>query len=292
MVRTLSLMDRNRRTLEKLFVSHIADLARTNRKVDVFRDFLAMSAIALQNVALRSPDLEADYSKLIAKYGEKEQVEKEFSFLLALTVEALECDTSDFLGHVYMSQEMGIAEAGQFFTPSCLAKCIAQMNLDDAKGAVEQRGYLTVNDPACGGGVMLIAAVEEFQRQGLNHSQQICLYGEDIDITCVHMTYVQLSLLGVPAKVSHRNSLSMETWSVWTSPVWWLYGFEYREQRRRLAGECIEPTTKKGTAGDDAAAVQQNDRVTAPPAAESFTGRPSGCDVDLRHAKQADLFAM
>lgn len=41
----------------------------------------------------------------------------------------------------------------------------------------------------------------------------------DIDLRCVHMTYLQLALAGVPAIVRHQDSLSREIWSVWKTPA-------------------------------------------------------------------------
>jgi hypothetical protein len=283
----------NRIAIEKQFVAQVTDLARRSRKVDVFRDFLRLSAMSISNAFLRNHDVDKGYADLLEKYGDRATAERDFSYLLALTVEALELEPSDFLGHIYMSQEMGISEAGQFFTPSCIARTLATLTLGDIKAELSGKEYITVNDPACGGGVMLIEAVAECQRQGLNHSRQVCFYAEDIDITCVHMTYVQLALLGVPAIVSHRNTISMETWSRWRTPIWWLNGFEYKERRRQQAGECITPIAKTRSAGDDGAADQQHTTDTASPAPESHPRRAAAqtFDVDLRQAVQADLFA-
>lgn len=282
----------SREQLAKLFAAHVGDLARDCRRVDVFRDFLSLSAISICNAFLRSPKLEEEYTRIMARHGEKEQVEKGYAYLLAITVEALERDCSDFLGHVYMSQEMGVTEAGQFFTPASVARALVQCTMGDLQEQLAARDYVTVNDPACGGGVMLIEAVSEFRRQGLNPSRQICVYGEDIDITCVHMAYVQLALLGVPAIMSHRNTISMETWSQWRTPVWWLNGFEWRE-RRRQAGECSTPITETRAAGDDGAAAPIKTEPSSP-APECRPGREAApsFDVDLSQAKQADLFAM
>ena len=152
------------------------------------------------------------------------------------------------------------------------------------------RSYITVNDPACGGGVQLIGAYKAAIAQGVNPSTQLCFYAEDIDTTCVFMTYVQLSLLGVPALVSHRNTISMETWSQWRTPVWWLHGFEYREQRRRHMGEAIEPTRVEPSTEEDAPVVRVNLRRDR--AVEQVPVVPVMCDVDLKQAKQAELFAM
>ena len=225
-----------RAQLEKLFLSTVQELAYTRSNVEVFRDFVNLSACAFRNSIpfAFSHDTEAEYMKIIGKYSREKCEPDKFALLLAITVEALELAPSDFLGHVYMYQEMGNEHAGQFFTPSSVAKMMARVSLGDMKKAVEesQCGYITINDPACGGAVTLIEAISEAKEQGIDHSRQLCVYAEDIDTVCVHMAYVQLSLLGVPALVSHRDTLRMETWSQWKTPVWVLNGFDFKEQRR------------------------------------------------------------
>lgn len=282
MAKPLQLEDcRTRDQFAKLFVKRVEEVAHRSRRVDVFRDFLAMATYAISNSMVFSQAHEDDYMRIIGKYNKADA--SAFGDLLAITVEALELLRDDFLGHIYMSQEMGIAEAGQFFTPACVADCMAQMTFgQDMKALAEKNGYVTVNDCACGGGVQLIAAYKAATAQGLNPSTQLCVYAEDIDTTCVYMTYVQLSLLGLPALVSHRNTISMETWAQWRTPVWWLHGFEYRERRRRDAGECIEPTP--ATAASEPKVNLRKQRSL-----ELMRLAPVACDVDLR---QPELFAM
>lgn len=41
---------------------------------------------------------------------------------------------------------------------------------------------------------------------------------QDIDIRCVWMAYIQLSLYGIPAMVIHGNTLTMEEWDRWYTP--------------------------------------------------------------------------
>jgi len=50
--------------------------------------------------------------------------------------------------------------------------------------------------------------------------------------TAVHMAYIQLSLLHIPALVVHGNSLSAETWSAWMTPahVLGLWDIQLRRQ--------------------------------------------------------------
>ena len=55
----------------------------------------------------------------------------------------------------------------------------------------------------------------------------------DVDLRCVHMTYLQASLLHIPAIVQHGNSLSSEVWSRWYTPAHILGGWAHRLQQHR-----------------------------------------------------------
>ena len=55
------------------------------------------------------------------------------------------------------------------------------------------------------------------------------MLGEYIDIRCVHMTYLQLSLAGVPAIVKHTNSLTRETWDIWKTPAFIMQYMRFRQ---------------------------------------------------------------
>ncbi|WP_454874894.1 hypothetical protein [Paraburkholderia xenovorans] len=52
------------------------------------------------------------------------------------------------------------------------------------------------------------------------------------------MTYVQLSLLHVPATVVHGNALSMQVWGTWYTPAHILGGWTFK-LRRRLEADLL-----------------------------------------------------
>ena len=106
-------------------------------------------------------------------------------------------------------------------------------------GIIEEKGYVTINDPACGGGVMLVAACAHMKELGYNINRQVCIYAQDIDSKCANMTYIQLALLGVPAVVVTGNTLPMEARRTVVTPMWHVYGFGFKEARRMR--EAVEP---------------------------------------------------
>ena len=60
----------------------------------------------------------------------------------------------------------------------------------------------------------------------------------DIDLRCVHMTYLQAALLHIPAIVVHGNSISREVWSCWYTPAHVLGGWSRRLAARRQSAEA------------------------------------------------------
>ncbi len=66
---------------------------------------------------------------------------------------------------------------------------------------------------------MVIAAAHVLQDKQINYQQAMHATGVDVDIVAVHMAYIQLSLLHIPAVIQHGNSLSMEVWSTWKTPA-------------------------------------------------------------------------
>lgn len=79
----------------------------------------------------------------------------------------------------------------------------------------DKEGPITINEPACGSGAMVIGAVWAMKRQNFDYRNKSFFVAQDIDIRCVWMAYIQLSLYGIPAVVIHGNTLTMEEWSHW-----------------------------------------------------------------------------
>ena len=131
---------------------------------------------------------------------------------------------NDYLGDLFMRLNQGNKQNGQFFTPYHISDFMAKCSLqpDVVKEKTQDDGILTICDPCSGGGGLMLAALSELKRLGINYGRNCFVVCSDIDIRCVHMTYLQLALSGVPAIVKHQNSLSRETWSIWRTPAFML----------------------------------------------------------------------
>ncbi len=118
----------------------------------------------------------------------------------------------DFLGELYSSQELYNNKTGQFFTPFVLSDmCARLITGTPAKFSVFDRQCF--NEPCVGAGALVLAGVNALRRQGANNLHYWWIV-QDIDLRCVQMAYIQLSLLDIPALVVHGDTLRLDVWSV------------------------------------------------------------------------------
>jgi hypothetical protein len=175
---------------------------------NVWSDFVVMTAISISNLVDKSnaESREKSYMALASKYSEDEM--ECFSQMLAETVCGIdECPDQDFLGELYMALELGNHNAGQFFTPYCVCTAMAKITGSDIKERIERDGWISVNDPACGAGALLVAFANECLRQGVNYQTNVLFVAQDIDMIVGCMCYIQLSLLGCPGYVCIDDSI-------------------------------------------------------------------------------------
>lgn len=227
----------------KELASLMRDNARRHRLSAVFSDFCELGALTMSNAVDKAQcdGREARYLQIVAKY-EREEVER-FPKMLAVLVEWLECGFADCLGSLFMSLELGDSLRGQFFTPYEVSSLMARMVMGDVRDQVERQGFLTINEPACGAGGMVIACAQAIHAQKINYQQVMHVTAQDIDATAVHMTYLQLSLLHVPAVVLLGNSLSLEVREHWVTPAHVLGAWDWRlmrASRQAEAAQCFE----------------------------------------------------
>lgn len=218
---------------------------------EVFSDFVELSALAISNaVDCHQFDArEKRYMEIVKRY-EREDLER-FSYMLGALTLTFEDRVqrlvphgdglADVLGQTYMMLELGNDRAGQFFTPYSVSRLMASINIGDGNPYVDRDGFVTISEPTCGAGGMVIACADALYDAGRNYQQTMHATCIDIDPRCVHMAYVQLSLLNIPAIVVHGNALSVEAWAAWFTPAHILggWGAKLRVKRFREAMESL-----------------------------------------------------
>lgn len=97
---------------------------------------------------------------------------------------------------------------------------------------IEERGFVTTQEPAVGSGAMVIALAEAMHDAGINYQQHLHVTAIDVDPKCVHMAYVQFSLLHIPAVIIHGNTLSLTEYEHWYTPAHILGGWNWKLRQR------------------------------------------------------------
>lgn len=224
---------------QKEIVSLLRQVAYTRGIDRVWSDWVEICAIALARADLAQREVrEQRYLQVIAQYerSELDLLVQAFAHLVMsyeLRVEA--ADFGDVLGSTFMMLDMGNAGAGQFFTPYEVSRLMGNMMMGVGQALVAKtdvHGFIRVLEPACGAGGMLIAAAHAMHDAGLNYQQCMHATAIDIDQRCVHMTFIQLALLHVPAVVIHGNGLTGECREQWFTPAHILGGWRARLRRR------------------------------------------------------------
>lgn len=223
--------DRNNITVESLSKK----IQKLQGRLDwhsVICDVFEISAIVISNqIDLRKDVYEAReerYKTLVKKYSEDgmKLLQEIFGDLYILLSKPAfeELPFSDFLGELYMYSGTSNKGSGQFFTPYCVSKLMAQMTY--TKERVEEvlskspNHIIKINEPSCGSGGMILASIEQLRSLGVNYANDVIVIANDIDKRCVHMAYLQLALAGIPAIIYHQNTLTLETWDEWRTPAY------------------------------------------------------------------------
>lgn len=194
---------------KKEIIADIKKIAGRYSEYEVFSDWIRCCALAISNqcMFLWRNDIwkerEDAYVSTMMKYEREErELLREMFFLLAA---ALEESFSDVLGEIYMEAQMGSKSAGQFFTPYHLSELTAELAVWNMEP--DERGIWHLNEPSCGGGGMIIAALNVLRKRGVDVQRRVKIVAQDLDWKGVYMTYLQLSLLGADAVVVQGDTL-------------------------------------------------------------------------------------
>lgn len=178
----------------KELVSEIRSLAQSQGLNTVFTTFLEITANSLaaqtdpENAEKReqryqemastmTPELLSSYARMLA--------------LLFLTVREYRDDPCDILGGIYHELNLNNEWNGQYFTPDDVCRLMAQITLPSDELSAND-GPITINEPTCGSGTMVIGAIWAMQRKEFDYRHNTFFVAQDIDIRCVWMAYIDL----------------------------------------------------------------------------------------------------
>lgn len=226
------------RDIVKLF----SKLTGSRSMWQVFNDVITMIACAIQNGMLKNPrfdEIEEKYTRVSKEYTDDEM--EVIANIFGAIINTLEANPfQDFLGDLYMNLEMGSSATGQFFTPYNISKAIANSALDKEgiKSALAKKGYITMLEPAAGGGANVIAGCEALKEMGVNYQEKCVIVCQELSELTALMCYIALSLIGCNAVVKIGDSLinpytnyrdeEKAKSNIWTTPMFWIYGGNWK----------------------------------------------------------------
>lgn len=259
------------------FVKKFESLSGRYSIRQIWEDWVVMAAISISNVVdqVHAPEREKHYMTLASKYQPQEL--HVFSELFVDFINAMDSNPDqDFLGEMYMAVGMGNEHAGQFFTPYDVCRCMSQIvsNFDLLKAEIEQKGFVSVLDPACGAGALLVAFANDCLRKDINYQTSVLFVAQDIDYLVGCMCYLQLSILGCAGYVKIGDSLArpctahdprglipVDDGNIWYTP------FFFREEwhtRRLAASMALLFSRLPATPATEEPATEESPEIAAP----------------------------
>lgn len=189
------------------FIKSVESMFRARSRWEVWSDLITMLSCTIANAVQFKQSREEMYLNVMKHYPDEADRER----MIAAATEyfrLVDADPfKDHLGESYMRLELGNSNAGQFFTPYSVCQMMAEVTVENLTKHIEEKGFVTVNDCACGGGATLIAAAEAMHKRGVNYQQKAFFVGQDIDFSVGQMCFVQLSMLGCAGYVHIGNTL-------------------------------------------------------------------------------------
>lgn len=199
----------------------------------VFNDCIEMFALSIQNTFCFGQTFEKNenrYKDITKNYSESE-IETIVKIFAEITNALKANPFQDFLGDLYMQLDMGSSALGQFFTPYTVSYAMTVSSFDEknAKAELSQKGYISVLEPAVGGGANVIAFCEVLKNHDINYQTQCVIVCQELSKLTALMCYTALSLIGCAAVVKIGDSLSdpytnyfaecSKGAEIWTTPM-------------------------------------------------------------------------
>ena len=214
------------------FISTFNSIAHHKHRYEVFKDFVILSAIELHNSTCKLDSLEQEYIAIVRKYSEAEF--KKFCELFVNFLDLIQEKPVDVIGQLYMELELGNNHTGQFFSPPEISQLMAKMVFSGVAEKLETKPFITLSEPACGAGGMVLAFVNEMISQKINPADRLFVQCIDIDRLAALMCYMQLSFWGVPAQIIVGDTLTGKYRENYYTPVFYWHNWDSRLKWLRI----------------------------------------------------------
>lgn len=207
----------------------IDEILKESQKQDVFKvfnTFIELVALSLSIIsAAESRKERLQRHQEICRQLDRKSIEaygRMMDYLFEAAAMAMD-EPYDILGTVFHELKLHNKWKGQFFTPDSVSRLMAALAGIDS---LPENGFITVNEPTCGAGGLILGAVYQLKQRNQDYQHHALFVAQDIDIRCVWMCYIQMSLFRIPAIVVHGDSLAVKEWEHWCTPGIYALDFE------------------------------------------------------------------
>lgn len=258
--------------IRKQFIKGFDRLAHHRQRHDVLSDFLDLAVCAIRKTTVpageKADAIEAEYMAVV-KRNKPDDI-RAMPELLAITALAVQDGGCDFLGQVVGDLELLNSHMGQFFTPYDLSRLMAEITFEGVDEIIAKNGFVTVQEPACGAGGMILAAADVLASKGHDIAQTLYVDATDIAPLCWKMTYLQASLRGIPATIRRGNTLSLEVFDAAHTPAFFPFYIANGEKFREWQETAALPAKREAVTARPA---------RPPPAPTEFKGQIDLFDI-------------
>lgn len=207
---------------------------------DVFSDVIICCAYSLANLSYFDQNREDQYNHIISKYGKDK--EKQFALILVSLKEAYSKNKNqDVLGEIYEEMQMSKRKLGQIFTPYKVADLLSKTvyNEQFVASTMKEKGFISIYDPACGTGRLLYSSYDSLLNYKAN-PEKVFIMGGELDLICCCITYIQLSLMGANAVISHQDTLTEKRYD-----TFYTFNYVYNKELRKNISESIKKSNQE-----------------------------------------------
>jgi len=218
----------------------IVELSRERGgSLEVFSDFCRIAACTLA-----CETREEEYLEVSKRY-KKEEIFKISIAFAGLITEMEDSPFTDILGPFYteINSRASATARGEFYTPPEISQVMARMLFGVGQGGGEDSGVetaiergtpITVSDPSCGSGGMVLALAQQFAPKKAVDLLRVSLI--DISPIACDMAYINTTLWGIPAQITQGNALSGQFVKICKNIHW----FRVDEDGRLRANRMLE----------------------------------------------------
>ena len=192
---------------------------RAGETVRIFLEagFLAVRSRLLAGEAFERN--EAEYMRIVKQCRQPQDTMIDLSRMLGAMTLALQAEPVDFIGPVF-SEVAADSGMGQCFSPFELCRLMAQFTFQPRDEVLRDgKRYITVQEPACGVGAMILASNLELRELGYDVAREVHWIAVDVDARALHGAYLQAALTDCSGVFVHGNTLTLQQHSATPTPA-------------------------------------------------------------------------